>query len=103
MLLAITPADPDTVDNITLLGLVSQPAGLVWARGARNPVDNVQLTVLPASGRRAFVEFVVPSSIYRSGVPDPKEESEDIRLFLLVEFTDVLVRTHSCEVPCRDA
>lgn len=41
VLLAVTPADPDTVDNVSLLGLVSQPAGLVWARGARGPVNNV--------------------------------------------------------------
>jgi len=78
MLLAVTPADPDTVDNVSLLGFISQPAGLVWARWARSPVDNLQLTILPAS--------------------DAKEESEDIRLFLFVEFADVLVRAHSCGV-----
>jgi len=41
VLLAVTPADTDAVDNVSLLGFVSQPAGLVWARWARSPVDNV--------------------------------------------------------------
>ena len=38
----------------------------------------------------------MPSQIYHSDVPDAKEKSEDIRLFLFVEFTDVFVRAHSC-------
>lgn len=41
VLLAVTPADTDTVDNVSLLGFVSQPAGLVRARWAGSPVDNV--------------------------------------------------------------
>jgi len=41
VLFAVTPANADTVDNVSLLGLVPQPAGLVWARWARGPVDNV--------------------------------------------------------------
>ena len=41
VLLAIAPADADTVDNVSLLGFVSQPASLVWARWARSPVNNV--------------------------------------------------------------
>ena len=41
VLLAIAPADTDAVDNVSLFGFVSQPAGLVWARWARSPVNNV--------------------------------------------------------------
>jgi hypothetical protein len=41
VLLAVTPADADAVDNISLLGLVSQPAGLIWTRRARGAVNNV--------------------------------------------------------------
>ena len=41
MFLAVTPSDTDTVDNVSLFGFVSQPAGLVRARGARSPVDHV--------------------------------------------------------------
>lgn len=44
--LAATTADADTVDDIALLGLVSETTGLVGARGARGTVDNVQLTKL---------------------------------------------------------
>lgn len=44
--LATTTADTNSVDDIALLGLVSETAGLVGARGARGTVDNVQLTEL---------------------------------------------------------
>ena len=44
--LAATTADTDTVDNIALLGLVSETASLVQTGGARGAVDDVQLTEL---------------------------------------------------------
>lgn len=44
--LAATAADADTVDDIALLGLVSQAAGLVGAGWARGAVDDVQLAEL---------------------------------------------------------
>ena len=44
--LATTTADAGTVDNVTLLGLVSQTASLVGAAGAGSAVDDVQLTEL---------------------------------------------------------
>lgn len=44
--LAASTADSGAVDNIALLGLVTQAAGLVGARWARSAVDNVQLTEL---------------------------------------------------------
>jgi hypothetical protein len=44
--LAATTTDADAVDNVALLGLVAEAAGLVEARGARSAVDDVQLTVL---------------------------------------------------------
>lgn len=44
--LAATAADADTVDDIALLGLVTEAASLVGARGARGAVDDVQLTEL---------------------------------------------------------
>lgn len=44
--LATTTADTHTVDNIALLGLVTETASLVGARGARGAVDDVQLTEL---------------------------------------------------------
>jgi hypothetical protein len=45
-LLATTTADADAVDDVALLGLVSEAAGLVGARGARGAVDDVQLAEL---------------------------------------------------------
>ena len=48
LLLAVTPPDTDTVDNVALLGLVAKTTSLVRARGARSTVDDVQLAVLPA-------------------------------------------------------
>lgn len=45
-LLATTTADADTVDDIALLGLVTETAGLVGAAGTGSPVDDVQLTEL---------------------------------------------------------
>ena len=49
LLLAVAAADTDTVDNVALLGLVAETAGLVRTRGTRGTVDDVQLTILPAS------------------------------------------------------
>ena len=44
--LATTTTDAGTVDNVTLLGLVSQTASLVGAAGAGSAVDDVQLAEL---------------------------------------------------------
>lgn len=44
--LAATAADAHAVDDVALLGLVTETAGLVGARGARGTVDNVELTKL---------------------------------------------------------
>ena len=44
--LAATTADTHAVDNVALLGLVAEAAGLVEARGTRGAVDDVQLTKL---------------------------------------------------------
>jgi hypothetical protein len=44
--LATTAADTDAVDDVTLLGLVTETTGLVGTRGARSTVDGVQLAEL---------------------------------------------------------
>lgn len=72
--LATTTTDTDAVDDTSLLGLVSETTGLVWARGARGTVDDVELTELPAA--------------------DAEDETEDIGLLLLVQFFNVFVGTH---------
>jgi hypothetical protein len=48
LLLAVAPADTDAVDDIALLGLVAETAGLVGAGRARCTVDNIELAVLPS-------------------------------------------------------
>lgn len=84
--LAATTANTDAVDDIALLGLVSETASLVEAGRARGAVDDGQLTEFPAA---------------HSG-----EEAHDIRLLLLLKLFDVLEGTHLCglcgEVQCRD-
>lgn len=44
--LAASAADAHTVDDIALLGLVTEAAGLVGAGRTRSAVDDVQLTKL---------------------------------------------------------
>jgi hypothetical protein len=48
-LFAITPTNTNSVDEITLLGLVSQTTSLVGTRRTGCTVYNVQLTIFPAS------------------------------------------------------
>ena len=48
-LLAVASANTDAVDDIALLGFVSKTAGLVRARGSGGAVNDVQLTIFPAS------------------------------------------------------
>lgn len=48
-LLAVTATNSDTVYNISLLGFVSKSACLIRSRWTRSTVDDVQLTVFPAS------------------------------------------------------
>ena len=54
VLLAVTTTDTNTIDNVALLGLVAETAGLVGARGTRGSVDDLQLAVLPAAFRLRF-------------------------------------------------
>ena len=43
---AATTSHADAVDDVSLLGLVSETAGLVGARGARGAVDDIELAKL---------------------------------------------------------
>ena len=75
-LLAVSTADTHTVDNVSLLGLVTQPAGLIRPGRLRQASDGRQLPVLPAA--------------------HTLQETEHIRLLALPELLDVLVGTHDC-------
>ena len=74
VLLAVSAADTDAVDHVSLLGLIAKTASLVGAGRASCSVDNIQLTVFPAT--------------------DAEEETEDVRLLLFVQLPDVFVGTH---------
>jgi hypothetical protein len=56
--LATSTADADAVDNVALLGLVPETAGLVGARGAAGAVDNLQLAKLRCT--LSYVQRVHP-------------------------------------------
>lgn len=64
--LSTTSSDTDSVDDETLLGLVTQSSGLVWSRWSRSSVDNSLLSVFPTS--------------------DSVQESGDIRLLLSLQL-----------------
>jgi hypothetical protein len=49
-LFAVTPAHTNAVDDIALLGLVTESASLVGTRRTRCTVDHIKLSVLPAPG-----------------------------------------------------
>ena len=92
LLLAVTPPDTDTVDNVALLGLVAETTSLVGARGTRSTVDNVQLTVFPAPADLPFKH--IDKLFHSRNVPNAEQESEDIRLLLFVELANVFVCAH---------
>jgi len=70
-LLAATTAHTNAVDDISLLGLVSETARLVRSGWARSAVDNVELTELPAA--------------------NAEQEANHIRLLLLLKLLKIFV------------
>jgi len=72
--LAATTADTNTVDDVTLLGLVAETASLIGAGRAGRTVDRGELAVFPAT--------------------HTKEEAHAVGLLLLPEFLEILVGTH---------
>lgn len=77
-LLAPSTANSDTVDHITLLGLIPKATGLVGARRTRSTVDNIEGTEFPAA--------------------DTEKEAENVTLLLLLNFLDVLESSHFAAV-----
>lgn len=58
-----TPPDTDTVDNVALLGFVSETTGLVRAGWARGAVDDVQLAELELMySQQIFNEYAQDTS-----------------------------------------
>lgn len=73
-LFPVTPTNANTVDEVTLLGLVSQPTSLVGSGRTGSTVDDGELTVFPAS--------------------DSRDELQDVRLLFGEELGEVLVCAH---------
>lgn len=74
LLLPVTPPDPNTVNEVALLGLVSESPSLVGTRRSGSSVDDGELSVLPAS--------------------DTGDELKHVGLLLGVELLEILVGTH---------
>lgn len=72
--LSVTTSNSDTVDDETLLGLVTQSSGLVRSRRSAGSVDDGLLSVFPDS--------------------DSLQESQYIGLLLSLQLFQVLVGTH---------
>ena len=72
--LTTSSSDADSVDDESLLGLVTESAGLIWSRWLACSVNHRELTVFPGS--------------------NSKNESNEFRLLLSPKLFQVLVCTH---------
>lgn len=72
--LSVTSADTASHDDETLLGLVTETVGLVGSRGLGGSVDDLAVSVFPAS--------------------DAEQEAHHIGLLLALELLNVLEGTH---------
>merc|ERR1712223_386700 len=77
--LAASTLHTDTIDDKSLLGTISEPAGFVWTARSASSVNPGQLSELPAA--------------------NPDEEAHDVALLLSVDFLHVLVGPHGERLP----
>lgn len=56
--LAAATADTDTVDDVSLLGLVAKAASLIGARGARGAMDRGKLSVLKTADAEKEAQYI---------------------------------------------
>lgn len=77
--LSSTSSDSDSVNYKTLLGLVTKSSSLIRSRRSRSTMNNVELSVFPAS--------------------DTMKESEHIRLLISRNFFQIFVGSH-CILCC---
>jgi len=92
--LTVTATNTDTVDNITLLGLVAETTSLIGTRRAGSTVDDIQLSIklfsqLDIVATRLLADFAICIPVFPAS--NAKQEAEDIRLLLLVKFFEILV------------
>ena len=74
LLLATTPSDTNSIDDISLFGAIAQTSGLLGSCGSRTAMDNIKLSVLPA--------------------PEPQQKAHDIGLFVAPNLLHVFIGTH---------
>ena len=83
--LASTTTNANAVDNITLLGLVTETASLIWARWAGSAVDNVQLAklyyALSAMFNECIAETCCPQYIFECSILEAKLEILEVILY----------------------
>lgn len=72
--LSSSSSDSNSVDNITILGLVAESSGFVGPGGVVDSSNDGKLSVFPSS--------------------DSHDESHEIRLLLSPEFFEILVGSH---------
>ena len=72
--LTSTSSDSDSVDDESLLGLVTESAGLIWSGWLGSSVDHRKLAILPGS--------------------NSKNESNEFRLLLSPKLFEILVGSH---------
>jgi len=77
--LAATTSQADAVDDVALLGLVSESSGLIRARRSGRTVDGRKLSVLPAA--------------------NTQQKAQDIALLSLPQLLKIFVSSHP-ELPC---
>ena len=93
--LAATAANSDTVDDKSLLGLVSKLVGLVSSGGAVDADDLLLLAVLPRSAEETMQYLQQPRKAVNSKyTPNTKKESQNITLLLSPDFLKILVGSH---------
>ena len=67
-------ANTNSIDDVSLLSLVSELAGLVWTRWTLALLDDIELSIFPG--------------------PDSEHKADKIGLLLSPDFFEVLVRSH---------
>ena len=74
LLLATTSSDSHSIDDVSLFGAEAETSGLLWSCGTRTPMDNIELSVLPAA--------------------EAQQKPHDIRLFVAPNLLHVFIGTH---------
>lgn len=92
--LATSTADTDTVDNISLLGLVTQTTSLIRARWAGSTVNDVQLSELYYAVSAKFNDCIARASHEeRAHTPRPNSTTSSItHKYIRRLYFEVLIR-----------